>query len=278
MRRPLIYHLLLSILKFTLGLTPFIGLILYLFLQTTIIKQVKIFRDDFVGVELLADHYVENIISKDQDGVYIVDYKIIPDKPDSWVSIFDVSHELLAAIVVSEDARFHEHFGIDLNQIDKVLSKEFTDENLKEIRGASTIHQQIIKNLFLSHQRSFKRKGIEVILATYLDGVVGKDKVLETYINIVEFGDGIYGIKEAAKYYFNTTPKKLTAKQGAFLAMLLPSPKRYAISFKQKQLTPYASKIVGSIMYRMYQAGYIDWEKFKKEYYDRFDWERDEES
>ena len=94
-------------------------------------------------------------------------------------------------------------------------------------------------------------------MASKIEKVLGKPKILELYLNIAELGEGIFGVNQAAHFYFHKTPAELSAKEGAFLAMLLPSPKRYATSFRQGELTPYARKIIRSILNKMVIAHYL---------------------
>jgi monofunctional biosynthetic peptidoglycan transglycosylase len=116
---------------------------------------------------------------------------------------------------------------------------------------------QVVKNVFLSQEKTLYRKAKEFILAIRLDRHVSKRRVLEVYFNIAEWGEGIFGIGAAARKYFGKTPSELTPKEGAFLAMLLPSPKRYSQSFRDGRLTPYATKTVRSILDKMAQGEYI---------------------
>ena len=109
----------------------------------------------------------------------------------------------------------------------------------------------------MDKDKNLWRKLKELVLAVQLEEVVGKRKILETYLNVAEWGEGIYGIKAAARHYFDKEPSELNAREGAFLAMLLPSPKRYSQSFRAKKLTDYARETVDSILTKMTQAHYI---------------------
>lgn len=176
-------------------------------------------------------------------------------RPPQWVSISDVSKKAIGAIVVSEDWAFYQHHGYDPNQIKEAMNRDLAKG--KFARGASTITQQVAKNVFLDADKTMVRKVKELFLAVKLEETLKKPKILEIYLNIAEFGEGLYGIGPAAHFYFGKSPSELTAKEGAFLAMLLPSPKRYSVSFRQKQLTPYARKTIYSILGKMVQARYI---------------------
>jgi monofunctional biosynthetic peptidoglycan transglycosylase len=101
------------------------------------------------------------------------------------------------------------------------------------------------------------RKVRELWMATKIEKVLGKSRILELYLNIAELGEGIFGVGQASRFYFHKVPSALTAKEGAFLAMLLPSPKKYAISYRHGELTPYARKIIRSILNKMVMAHYL---------------------
>jgi monofunctional biosynthetic peptidoglycan transglycosylase len=156
---------------------------------------------------------------------------------------------------VSEDWAFYQHDGIDTQQIQEVLKKDLPRGKIS--RGASTITQQVVKNVYLDQSKSALRKLKEILIALQLDREVSKNRILEIYFNIAEWGEGVFGIREAAAHYFSKSPHELSAKEGAFLAMLLPSPKRYSQSFKKGELTPYAERTVHSILRKMAQAHYL---------------------
>jgi monofunctional biosynthetic peptidoglycan transglycosylase len=180
--------------------------------------------------------------------------------PPGWVSLGEVSRAAIGAIVVSEDSLFYRHEGYDPQQM-KAAFEEAVEEG-HFTRGASTITQQVIKNVFLTRDRSLWRKIKELILAMRIENRVGKRKILETYFNIAEWGEGVFGIRQAAHKYFGKSPGQLTAREGAFLAMLLPSPKRYSQSFRNRALTAYAQKTVQSILLKMRQGGTLSEEEY----------------
>lgn len=198
-------------------------------------------------------------------------YKIVNKKPSGWKSLKEINYTAAHAIVVSEDWDFYNHSGYDLGQVKEAVEDSV---NGKKLRGASTISQQLVKNLFLSNERSFIRKLKELSFTIYMERTLSKEKILEIYLNIIEYGEGIYGINKASKHYFGKAPKTLTAREGAFLAMLLPNPKKHAQSFKEKKLTPYAAKIVKTILEKLVRAKYIKKEQLERELKKRFNWER----
>jgi monofunctional biosynthetic peptidoglycan transglycosylase len=136
-----------------------------------------------------------------------------------WVGFDRIAKALVVSVIVSEDARFCEHRGVDWTELNKVVSD---DEGPS--RGASTIAMQTVKNLYLCNSRSYLRKGLEIPLALYGDFVWGKRREIELYLNVAEFGRGIFGAEAAAQHYFKRPAKDLSASQAALLAATLPSP------------------------------------------------------
>lgn len=177
-------------------------------------------------------------------------------RPPYWASLAEISKNAIGAVVVSEDWAFFQHKGFDPKQIEEAARDAIEDGG--KMRGASTITQQVAKNVFLSQERSWVRKVRELALAVELEKTLSKRKILEIYFNIAEWGEGVFGIAQASDYYFQKPPSSLTAREGAFLAMLLPSPKKYSVSFRSRELTPYARKRIRQILENMAEAGYID--------------------
>lgn len=223
------------------------------------------------NIQKLAKGYVEIKVTK--EGVV---YTQTDKKPQNWVSYNDVNYVALHALVVSEDWLFYDHKGYDFEQMKKAF--EDTIEKGERLRGASTISQQVAKNLFLSSERSFLRKFNELIFAVYMERHLSKQKILEVYMNIIEFGPSLYGIKPASKKYFNKIPKDLTAREGAFLAMLLPNPKKYSQSFREGKLTEFAQATIDEILDKMVQAKYLKAEDLEEARKGLFSWESGESS
>jgi monofunctional biosynthetic peptidoglycan transglycosylase len=128
------------------------------------------------------------------------------------------------AVIASEDQNFMHHHGFDWGAIQRAIDY---DENGKRLRGGSTLTQQTAKNLFLWQDRTLIRKGFEAYFTVLLEAFWTKRRILETYLNIVEFGDGIYGVEAAAQHYFHKPARRLTAEEAALLAAVLPNPHRY---------------------------------------------------
>jgi len=144
----------------------------------------------------------------------------------SYVSMKDISPYAKLAVISSEDQLFPEHDGFDIKNIEKAM--EHNKEG-KTVRGASTISQQVAKNVFLWQGRTWIRKGIEVYFTFMIELIWGKKRILEMYLNVSEMGKGVYGIEAAARYYFNKPAKSLTRLEAAKIAACLPDPKKYTI-------------------------------------------------
>lgn len=180
---------------------------------------------------------------------------VIGPGSERWTSIATVSRHVIHAIVVAEDARFYEHGGLDWREIQK--SVEFNMEQKRYARGASTITQQVVKMAFLNPQKSLFRKFREALGAMLLEMVLSKDEILEWYINLVEFGDGVFGIQAAAEHFFQTTPELLTIQDGAHLALVIPSPNNWSKGLRRKSLTDFGHQRYARIIEEMYNLGFI---------------------
>ena len=142
-----------------------------------------------------------------------------------WVPYGSISVHLKRAVITSEDARFSEHEGVDWEAIEKAYK-----ENVRRgrpARGGSTITQQLAKNLFLSPDRSYLRKGQELVITYMIEALWDKRRILEVYLNVVEWGEGIFGADAAARHYYGVAASQLGPEQSARLAAYLPNPKRY---------------------------------------------------
>lgn len=144
-----------------------------------------------------------------------------------WVSWDNISPQIKMAAITSEDQSFATHWGLDIDSIQKAINEY---ERGEDLRGASTITQQVAKNLFLWSDQSYIRKGIEAYLALVIESLWSKERILEVYLNIAEFGDGIYGVEAAAHHYFNTTASGLSKWQSSLMVTALPAPKRYNLA------------------------------------------------
>ena len=142
-----------------------------------------------------------------------------------WVPYGKISSHLKRAILVAEDDKFIDHEGFDWEGIQKAMEKN--QKKGKVVAGGSTISQQLAKNLFLSGDRSMFRKGEEAIITIMLEWVMDKERILEIYLNVIEWGDGVFGAEAAARHYFGVSASQLSAEQAARLAAMVPRPRFY---------------------------------------------------
>jgi monofunctional biosynthetic peptidoglycan transglycosylase len=212
----------------------------------------RLVEREFPDVAVLKTKYPQTIYRGPKNPVQI---RLVNSPPPGWIRLDAISKPALGAVVVSEDWAFFSHEGFDAKQLKEAIKEDIADRRFS--RGASTITMQVVKNVFLTHEKTLYRKAKEFVLAIRLDHHVPKRRVLEVYFNIAEWGEGIFGIGAASQRYFGKHPSELTPKEGAFLAMLLPSPKRYSQSFRDRKLTNYASRTVNSILDKMSRANYI---------------------
>ncbi len=141
-----------------------------------------------------------------------------------WVTLAQIAKPMQLAVIAAEDQRFPLHTGFDWQAIQSALDH---NEKHRQVRGGSTISQQTAKNLFLWPSRSYLRKAIEAWLTLWLEWLVGKERILELYLNVVEFGPGIYGVEAASHFYFNKAAQQLNWVDAARLAAVLPNPYVY---------------------------------------------------
>src|SRR5213595_2693838 len=164
-----------------------------------------------------------------------------PKRVQIWVPLEKISPQLQRAVLAGEDSNFASHHGFDYEAIqkawdqaqkeaDKAAKQEGENDswlpNLPDFkRGASTISQQLAKNLYLSSERSFMRKGQEAIITYFMERNLSKKRILELYLNVIEWGDGIYGAEAASQYYFHKPAANLNAREAAFLSAMIPNPR-----------------------------------------------------
>ena len=163
----------------------------------------------------------------------------------TWVPYERISTSLKRAVVAAEDAKFLDHEGFDWEAIQKAIEKN--ERRGKVVAGASTISQQLAKNLFLSGDRSYLRKGQEAAITWMLEAVLSKRRILELYLNVAEWGEGVFGAEAAAQHHFGNPASGLGPGQAAWLAAILPSPRRY----EKGRTTAYIAGRVATIQARM---------------------------
>jgi monofunctional biosynthetic peptidoglycan transglycosylase len=169
-----------------------------------------------------------------------------------WVDYDRISNTLKRAVVASEDANFTEHDGIEWDAMRKAweYNQEQAERGRSRMRGGSTITQQVAKNLFLSGSRTYLRKGQELILAYMIEWVMPKRRILEIYLNIAEWGVGVFGAQAAAEHYYGTSAARLSSAQAARLAAMLPNPRYY----DKRGVTSYLRRRIGILQRRMRQV------------------------
>jgi monofunctional glycosyltransferase len=163
----------------------------------------------------------------------------------TWVSYERISSHLKRAVVAAEDARFLDHEGFDWEAITNAIQKN--EQSGKVVAGASTISQQLAKNLFLSGSRSWLRKAQEAAITWMMERTLSKRRILELYLNVAEWGEGVFGAEAAARHHFGIPAAALGPEQAAWLAAILPSPRRY----ERGRETPYLAGRIATISGRM---------------------------
>jgi len=165
-----------------------------------------------------------------------------------WVPYARISTHLKRAVIAAEDAKFLDHEGFDWEGIAK--AREKNERKGRVVAGGSTITQQLAKNLFLSPSKSYARKGQEAIIALMLEAFLPKQRILELYLNVIEWGNGVFGAEAAAKRYFGVSAAQVSAEQAARLAAMIPSPRR----FERNPGSEYLDGRVATILARMPSA------------------------
>jgi monofunctional biosynthetic peptidoglycan transglycosylase len=169
-----------------------------------------------------------------------------------WVPLSDISPYLIKAVLIAEDDKFWRHEGFDYEAIRKAIERDLKAKKLKF--GGSTLSQQLARNLYLSPEKSLLRKMSEALITWRMEKVLSKRRILELYLNVVEWGEGIFGIEAASRHYYGKPSSELTPFEATRLAAILPSPKRYNPSGDQNYVTTRANDIYNI----MIQRGIID--------------------
>lgn len=204
----------------------------------------------WLGYEYFTFPDITKLRNENPQTTSMIEYRISeakasglePKKYQIWMPIEQISPNLQRAVLAGEDTQFFQHHGFDWDAIQKAwdeAQKEAEEEAKKEgdydpngwippmpsfKRGASTISQQLTKNLYLSEERSFLRKGREAVITYFLERQLSKRRILEIYLNVIEWGDGIYGAEAAARTYFKKSASALTPQEAAYLSAMIPSP------------------------------------------------------
>ncbi len=174
----------------------------------------------------------------------------MPRNEKDWVSIDEISPNMVQAVVASEDNLFKTHYGFSFDDIGKAIKH---NKKGRRIRGGSTISQQTAKNVFLWPQRSYIRKGLEAYFTVLIELIWSKERIMEVYLNVIETGDGIYGVEAASQRFFNKSAAKLTKSQAALIAASLPNPRKFNIGNPSGYMLRRQAKIK-SLMGKIHQV------------------------
>lgn len=166
-----------------------------------------------------------------------------PKRIQEWITLDDVSEKLIQAVIMGEDASFYAHRGFDLYEIKESIRKNF--ERGRFARGASTITQQTAKNLFLSTDKRLHRKLKEALLTFRIERALSKRRILEIYLNVIEWGQDLYGVEAAARVYFGKRARSLDAAESAALVAMIPNPRRLQPDKNMKALKVRQERILG---------------------------------
>ncbi|HEX2845742.1 MAG TPA: monofunctional biosynthetic peptidoglycan transglycosylase [Chitinophagaceae bacterium] len=195
-----------------------------------------LFIAQFVYIILLK--WVDPPITLTQLSSWITGHGLKRD----YVDRGEISPNAKLAVIASEDQLFVDHSGFDWKSIQKAM--KYNEKKPGRIRGGSTISQQVAKNVFLWQGRDFIRKGLEVYFTFMIEKIWGKERILEVYLNVIEMGEGIFGIERAANIYFNKTASNLSQQEAALIAACLPNPKRYKVKPASSYITGRSRKIM----------------------------------
>jgi monofunctional glycosyltransferase len=185
----------------------------------------------YVGVEYLMLPSCADLKSTNPTSSALIDARIRAaekegnklNRQQTWVPIERISRNMIRAVLGGEDSHFFAHNGFDAEQIQKALEKDWAE--MRFVRGASTITQQLAKNLYLSESKNPLRKLKEAVITTRLEKQLGKRRILEIYLNVIEWGDGIYGVEAAARNYLGKSAAQLSIDDAAYLAAMIPNPR-----------------------------------------------------
>lgn len=169
------------------------------------------------------------------DSMFMVTHRLSGGNVvQTWVDYEDIATSAKQAAVASEDAKFTTHHGFDIEGIERAIKANEAEGAIS--MGGSTISQQLVKNLFLTSHRSYVRKAEEALITVMMEKMWSKRRILEVYLNVVEFGEGIYGIEAAAQHYYGKSAKNLSREESALLISMLPNPKYYQKHLKNRRL------------------------------------------
>ncbi len=206
-----------------------------------IFKKILLWLFILQFVYIIFCKWINPPITHTQTASFLQGYGLHRD----YISLNEMSSNIKLAVMASEDQLFPEHNGFDIKAIKKAMN--YNKKHATKVRGASTISQQVAKNVFLWQGRSMFRKGLEVYFTFMIEKIWSKKRILEMYLNVAEMGKGIFGVQAAAKAYFNKDAKNLSRVEAAMIAAALPNPKLYTI----KPLSSYVANRYNEILRQM---------------------------
>jgi monofunctional biosynthetic peptidoglycan transglycosylase len=207
----------------------------------------------FAAYEYLTLPEAEPLLKKNPETTALIEQRAaearaagrMPRRKQYWVPLSSVPKGVIQAVLTSEDASFYGHEGVDTQELENALEEAWRNRRLG--RGASTITQQLAKNLWLSTDRSLLRKAKELVLTHRLEQALPKSRILMLYLNVAEWGEGVYGIEAGAQEHFGVSASRLTVAQGAILAAMLPAPRKRTLKSGSKALPRRAHWIVDQL-------------------------------
>ena len=186
---------------------------------------------------------------------------VSPSSPD-FIAMGEVPPLFVRTLLLAEDSGFFGHHGIDLSEVPSALVSNWAGRG--PIRGASTITQQLAKNLFFSHEKRVGRKLQELAVALLLETTLGKERILEIYLNVIEWGPDLYGLRPAARRYFGCEPRDLTPAQGAFLVSVIPGPVKYQRSFADGRPSPGFRPLIDDLLAKLRSVDALSEEQYRE--------------
>ncbi len=192
----------------------------------------------------------------------------------SYLRLDQISKYLKTSVLLLEDARFYQHNGFDFEEILNSLEDAF--DSGSRLRGASTISQQLVKNLYLTPERTFKRKILEALITTKLELTLTKSQILEIYLNSIDWGRGLLGIQDAAHYYFKKSPARLNVKESVFLSAIIPNPTRFGKLDPEQTPKRFVRKQMMRALQAMYRSGLISFTEYESVMQNPYELQSDE--
>lgn len=211
------------------------------------------------NLAMLADTFTHKAYI---DNVYVRDIKVNP-KSASYVPLSQISPYLQWAVITSEDGGFYNHRGFSLEGITYAMACNIRERRFA--RGGSTISQQLVKNIFLNQNKNIGRKAEEILITWIIEntGIVSKERILEVYLNIIEWGPNVFGIREASQYYFGKKPSNLTLPEALYLAYIIPRPTKFRYLFDSEgKLKPFVIENFKFVANKMLMRGNIAQQEF----------------